>query len=156
MRRGQRAGGLGAHTRSLLAQTGLQTADPAAALSLLISKPRYRSAWLCEEIDAQCCKKFRDTLLIFPNNYVLHNLKLGSGINNSCQPGPILRSLPSSLYPYPPCSLRSTSWTIVISSSAVCTLPPSFSRCGGSFSKSQILVELFRIILLTSRRTRRV
>ena len=40
MRRGQRAGGLG-HTRSLLAQTGLQTADPAAALSLLISKPLF-------------------------------------------------------------------------------------------------------------------
>ena len=36
--------------------------------------------------------------------------------------------------------------------SASLPLPP----CGGSFSKSQILVELFRIILLTSRRTRRV
>ena len=92
MRRGQRAGGLG-HTRSLLAQTGLQTADPAAALSLLISKPLYLKAGLSEEIDAQSCKKFRDTLLILPNNYGLNNLKHGSGVNNSCKPGPIPRSL---------------------------------------------------------------
>ena len=45
---------------------------------------------------------------------------------------------------------------------AVCSLPPSFpslplraaAAAGGSFGKSQILGELFRIILLTSRRTR--
>ena len=45
---------------------------------------------------------------------------------------------------------------------AVCSLPPSFpslplraaAAAGDSFGKSQILGELFRIILLTSRRTR--